>query len=82
MWTSLGSKFTCCRGGVRIMRKRSTSGGRKSAMSREVTPMPLEELIFAPPTRKKSYGQLSGGSWPKISRRHAAATSRDPPLVL
>src|SRR5688572_19759552 len=51
-------------------------------MSREVTPMPLLELIFAPPTRKKSYGQFSGGCCPKIARRHAMATSREPPLVL
>src|SRR5450631_2527156 len=82
MWTSDASKLTCWRGGVRIIKKRSTSGGRKSAMSRDVTPIPFDELIFAPPTRKKSYGQFNGGSTPKISRRQAAATSREPPFVL
>ena len=52
------------------------------AISRELTPTPFEELIFAPPTRKKSYGQFNGGCTPKMAFKQADETSRDPPLVL
>src|SRR6266704_2614527 len=79
--SSFASKFTGEFGFVRIMRKRSTSGGSRFAISRADAPTPRELLIFAPPTRKNSYGTLSGGSLPKIARRHAALTSREPPLV-
>jgi NADH dehydrogenase len=40
-----------------------------------------DDDIFAPPTRKNSYGTLSGGCLLKIAFRQAAATSREPPLV-
>src|SRR5216117_2936862 len=42
----------------------------------------FDELILAPPTRKNSYGIFFGGSSLKMALRHAAATSREPPLVV
>ena len=62
--SSCTSKFTGEFGFVRIIKKRSTSGGSRFAMSRALAPRPLLDDIFAPPTRKNSYGTRSGGSVP------------------
>ncbi len=54
MNSSVSEKFTGVFGCVRRIKKRRISGGRKFAMSRAEAPMPFDELIFAPPTRKNS----------------------------
>src|SRR2546430_13096666 len=79
--SSFTSKFTGEFGFVRIIRKRSTSGGTRLAISRADAPTPRELLIFAPPTRQNSYGTLSGGSFPEIAGNHAAQQPPQPPLL-
>src|SRR5262249_31987498 len=51
-------------------------------MSAAEPPIPRDDELLEPPTRKNSYGWLSGGVYPRISRDTAFATSRDPPLVV
>src|SRR3989338_420226 len=51
-----------------IKSRRKILGGKRSAISREDEPAPLDEDIFLPPTLKNSYGILRGGSRLKTSR--------------